>query len=86
MNTAITDYEEFANSTEERDFYIAPAIMEGYKARTEGKIERLMSIITSMKPNVPHAIDTLKMLTKGFIGFFAVYGVAGIVESISKLL
>lgn len=85
MNTAITDYEEFANSRAERDFYIAPAIMEGYKPRTEAKSERLMSIMVSLKPNMPHSIYTLKMLTKGILGFFAVYGVAGIVETISNL-
>jgi hypothetical protein len=86
MNTAITDYEEFANSTEERDFYIAPAIMEGYKPRKLEDAQRAFSIIKSKLPNKTHVFQNLKLTALGLTGFCATYGVAGIVEIISKLI
>lgn len=85
MNTAITDYEEFANSTEERDFYIAPAIMEGYKPRKLGDAQRAISIFKSKLPNKSHVFQNLKVTVLGLTGFCATYGVVGIIESISNL-
>ena len=86
MNTAITDYEEFANSTEERDFYIAPAIMEGYKPRKLNDVGRAISIFKSKLPHKSHIFQNLKVTACGLTSFFASFGLAGIVETISKLI
>lgn len=85
MNTAITDYEEFANSTEDRDFYIAPAIMQGYKPRKLEDAQRAISIFKSKLPNKSHVFQNIKITALGLTGLCATYGVAGIVESISNL-
>lgn len=85
MNTAITDYEEFANSNDERDFYIAPAIMDGYKPRKLKNIERTFSIFKSKLPNKSHVFQNLKTTAFALMGFCSVYGVAGIVETITNL-
>ena len=85
MNTAITDYEEFANNSEEMDFYIAPAIMDGYKPRKIKGLKRLLSIFKSKLPNKSYVFQNFKMTLFALMGFFTVYGVVGIVETITKL-
>lgn len=85
MNTEITDYEEFANSTEESDFYIAPAIMAGYKPRKLKNIERTVSIFKSKLPDKSHVFQNFKTTVFALLGFFSVYGIVGIVETITNL-
>lgn len=86
MNNEITDYEEFANSRDECDSYIAPIIMKDYKERKVGSLDRNILIAKGKLPNRGLAIQNFKTAIYAATGFLAVFGVSGLVEAITRII
>jgi|GEM_PF-4151759 len=89
MNTAIHQYEDFMMSNEERDFYIDPIIMGDYKMKTMALKRSAYSIKSKSKSHInklAHFAVQLKPLFMCAMGFCAVFGLVGIVDSIRRII